>query len=106
VTGPVLIAFVDTVFEADHPHQPRRRRRDHLGQAEVEDYQRFGVVVTDAAGYMTRIVEKPSTPVSKLANIGLRNVCATSAPSGPASTTCSPSPPTRASTTSPTHSST
>jgi glucose-1-phosphate thymidylyltransferase len=28
-------------------------------------------VVTDAAGYMTRIVEKPSTPVSKLANIGL-----------------------------------
>ena len=38
---------------------------------EVEDYQRFGVVVTDADGYMTRIVEKPSTPISKLANIGL-----------------------------------
>jgi glucose-1-phosphate thymidylyltransferase len=37
----------------------------------VEDYQRFGVVVTDAQGYMTRIVEKPSTPISKLANIGL-----------------------------------
>jgi glucose-1-phosphate thymidylyltransferase len=29
------------------------------------------VVVTDANGYMTRIVEKPSTPISKLANIGL-----------------------------------
>jgi len=28
-------------------------------------------VVTDAQGYMTRIVEKPSTPISKLANIGL-----------------------------------
>ncbi|MCU0635013.1 MAG: sugar phosphate nucleotidyltransferase, partial [Gemmatimonadaceae bacterium] len=38
---------------------------------EVEDYQRFGVVVTDEAGHMTRIVEKPSTPISKRANIGL-----------------------------------
>jgi glucose-1-phosphate thymidylyltransferase len=38
---------------------------------EVEDYQRFGVVVTDANGHMTKIVEKPSTPISKRANIGL-----------------------------------
>ena len=38
---------------------------------EVEDYQRFGVVVTDQDGFMTKIVEKPSTPISKLANIGL-----------------------------------
>ena len=28
-------------------------------------------LVTDARGYMTKIVEKPSTPISKLANIGL-----------------------------------
>jgi len=38
---------------------------------EVEDYQRFGVVVTDEDGNMTRIVEKPKTPISKRANIGL-----------------------------------
>ena len=38
---------------------------------EVEDYQRFGVVVTDADGNMTKIVEKPTTPISKRANIGL-----------------------------------
>jgi glucose-1-phosphate thymidylyltransferase len=38
---------------------------------EVEDYQRFGVVVTDKAGNMTKIVEKPTTPISKRANIGL-----------------------------------
>jgi glucose-1-phosphate thymidylyltransferase len=38
---------------------------------EVEDYQRFGVVVTDADGNMTRIVEKPREPISKRANIGL-----------------------------------
>jgi len=38
---------------------------------EVEDYQRFGVVVTDEDGNMTKIVEKPKTPISKRANIGL-----------------------------------
>jgi glucose-1-phosphate thymidylyltransferase len=38
---------------------------------EVEDYQRFGVVVTDKDGNMTKIVEKPDTPISKRANIGL-----------------------------------
>ncbi|HJP60259.1 MAG TPA: sugar phosphate nucleotidyltransferase, partial [Gemmatimonadaceae bacterium] len=38
---------------------------------EVEDYQRFGVVVTDKDGNMTSIVEKPKTPISKRANIGL-----------------------------------
>src|SRR5207302_9425111 len=30
-----------------------------------------GVVVSDEQGHMTKIVEKPSTPVSKRANIGL-----------------------------------
>jgi glucose-1-phosphate thymidylyltransferase len=38
---------------------------------EVEDYQRFGVVVTDKDGNMTQIVEKPKTPISRRANIGL-----------------------------------
>src|SRR5690606_31660788 len=36
-----------------------------------DDYQRFGVVVTDEEGNMTRIVEKPSEPISRRANIGL-----------------------------------
>ncbi|MGD9685458.1 MAG: sugar phosphate nucleotidyltransferase, partial [Desulfobacter sp.] len=37
---------------------------------EVEDYQRFGVnVVTD--GLITTMVEKPDTPVSRLAQVGL-----------------------------------
>jgi len=71
VTGPVLIIFVDTVFEADLGLINRTDADGIIWAKEVEDYQRFGVVVTDAAGYMTRIVEKPSTPISKLANIGL-----------------------------------
>ena len=71
VTEPVLIIFVDTVFEADLGLITRTDADGIIWAKEVEDYQRFGVVVTDPQGYMTRIVEKPSTPVSKLANIGL-----------------------------------
>lgn len=71
VTGPVLIIFVDTVFEADLSLINRADADGIIWAKEVEDYQRFGVVVTDADGYMTQIVEKPSTPISKLANIGL-----------------------------------
>jgi glucose-1-phosphate thymidylyltransferase len=71
VKGPVLIIFVDTVFEADLTLINRTDADGIIWAKEVEDYQRFGVVVTDSQGYMTRIVEKPSTPISKLANIGL-----------------------------------
>ena len=72
VTGPVLIVFVDTLFDADfsvlHSHADAS---GILWAKEVEDYQRYGVILTDEAGYMKRIIEKPSEPVSKLANIGV-----------------------------------
>jgi glucose-1-phosphate thymidylyltransferase len=71
VDGPVMIIFVDTLFDADLSVVRRSDADGILWAKEVEDYQRFGVIVTDERGYMTRIVEKPSTPISKLANIGL-----------------------------------
>ncbi len=71
VDGPVLIIFVDTIFDADLSVIHTTDADGIIWTQEVEDYQRFGVVVTDADGYMTRIVEKPKTPVSKRANIGL-----------------------------------
>src|SRR5881409_1802029 len=74
VDSPVLIIFVDTVFEADLTLINRVDADGIIWAKEVEDYQRFGVIVTDAGGYMTRIVEKPSTPVSRLANIGLQYI--------------------------------
>ena len=74
VDCPVLIIFVDTVFEADLSLINRADADGIIWAKEVEDYQRFGVIVTDAGGYMTRIVEKPSTPVSRLANIGLQYI--------------------------------
>ncbi|HXH63064.1 MAG TPA: sugar phosphate nucleotidyltransferase [Gemmatimonadales bacterium] len=71
VHGPVLIVFVDTLFDADLSLAGRLDADGIIWAKEVEDYQRFGVVVHDADGFMTRIIEKPKTPVSKLANIGL-----------------------------------
>jgi glucose-1-phosphate thymidylyltransferase len=71
VDQPVLIIFVDTIFDADLSIVKTTDADGIIWTKEVEDYQRFGVVVTDGAGNMTRIVEKPSTPISKRANIGL-----------------------------------
>ncbi len=71
VDGPVLIVFVDTLFDADLSLIRTTDADGIIWAKEVEDYQRFGVIVTDARGFMTRIVEKPDTPVSRLANIGL-----------------------------------
>jgi len=71
VDGPVLIIFVDTVFDADLSIINSVDADGIIWAKEVEDYQRFGVIVTDENRYMQRIVEKPSEPISKLANIGL-----------------------------------
>ena len=71
VDGPVIIIFVDTLFETDMTIVKRTKADGIMWCKEVADYQRFGVVVTDSQGYMKTIVEKPDTPISKLANIGL-----------------------------------
>lgn len=73
VDEEVLIVFADAVLEVDYGLVKT------LGEAyggviwakEVEDYQRYGVILTADDGTMTTIVEKPSEPVSRLANIGL-----------------------------------
>ena len=70
VNGPVIIAFSDTIFDADMSVIAKKDPDGILWAKEVEDYQRFGVIV-HKDGIMTKIVEKPSEPISKLANIGL-----------------------------------
>ncbi len=73
VDSDVLIMFVDTLFDADLS-LIKRLPEDSAGviwAKEVEDYQRYGVIVRDDSDNMKRIVEKPTDPVSKLANIGL-----------------------------------
>jgi glucose-1-phosphate thymidylyltransferase len=74
VDGPVIVIFVDTLFDADLSIVKKSKDDGIIWTKEVEDYQRFGVVVTDKSGHMTKIVEKPSTPISRRANIGLQYV--------------------------------
>ena len=72
VDGPVLIIFVDTLFDADLSVIKKTPDADgFIWAMEVDDYQRFGVIVTNSAGNMEKIVEKPKEPISRLANIGL-----------------------------------
>jgi glucose-1-phosphate thymidylyltransferase len=74
VNEPVLIIFVDTIFDADLSVITSTKSDGIIWVKEVEDYQRFGVVVSDRDGNMTRIVEKPTEPISKRANIGLQYI--------------------------------
>ncbi|HSH45260.1 MAG TPA: sugar phosphate nucleotidyltransferase [Longimicrobiales bacterium] len=69
----LLIIFVDTLFDADlgMVRDLPEGEAGVIWAKEVEDYQRFGVILTDEDGYMKRIIEKPQDPISKLANIGL-----------------------------------
>lgn len=73
VEEEMLILFVDTLFDADLSivKELPAEWAGVIWAKEVEDYQRYGVIVTDDGGAMTRIVEKPQEPISKLANIGL-----------------------------------
>lgn len=70
LTGPLLIVFVDTIFEADLSQLPT----DCDGVfyvKEVEDPRRFGIAILDEnRRFVTRVVEKPQDPVSNLAVIG------------------------------------
>jgi glucose-1-phosphate thymidylyltransferase len=70
VEGPVLIIFVDTLFEADLTELERTTSDGVLYVKEVEDPRRFGVAVV-GDGYVTRLIEKPSSFEHRLAVIGL-----------------------------------
>ncbi len=68
----VLVVFNDTIFVTDLA-RIKTLSADCDGliySKEVEDYQRFGVNVIEN-GYIVDMVEKPETPVSRLAQVGL-----------------------------------
>jgi glucose-1-phosphate thymidylyltransferase len=68
----VLVVFNDTIFVTDLL-RIGRLAADCDGliySREVEDYQRFGVNVLKE-GFIVDMVEKPDTPVSRLAQVGL-----------------------------------
>lgn len=66
---PVLIILGDTVFDVDLSVLSTSQFSS-LGVKHVDDPRRFGVVIEEG-GFVNRLVEKPETPVSNLAIVGL-----------------------------------
>jgi glucose-1-phosphate thymidylyltransferase len=71
IDEPVLVIFVDTIFDTDLSFLKTTKLDGVVWVKEVLDYQRFGVVVNGKDGFIADMVEKPKEPISKLANIGL-----------------------------------
>ncbi len=65
----VFIILGDTVFDVDLKNV-FKEKYSSLGVKQVEDPSRFGVAVVEN-GFVSKLVEKPKTPVSKLALVGL-----------------------------------
>jgi glucose-1-phosphate thymidylyltransferase len=68
-TDPVLIILGDTIFDVDLG-PVLKGKVSALGVKEVDDPRRFGVAQMQD-GKIIRLVEKPETPVSRLAIVGL-----------------------------------
>ncbi len=66
----VLVLLGDIIFQAD---LKAATAADHnmIGVMEVKDARKFGVVTTDARGYVTDMLEKPENPPSNLAISGI-----------------------------------
>ncbi len=69
LNGKVTIAFADTLFQANFTLNTNDDGIIWVKQ--VEDPSAFGVVQLDEQGVITKFVEKPKTPVSDLAIIGI-----------------------------------
>jgi len=71
LAGPVLIIFVDTIFEANLAGLETSGLDGILYVKEVEDPRRFGVAALGEDGLVTRLVEKPDSFENRLAVIGV-----------------------------------
>ena len=69
LSGKVTIAFADTLFKANFTLNTNDD--GIIWVKKVEDPSAFGVVQLNEAGVITQFVEKPKTPVSDLAIIGI-----------------------------------
>lgn len=70
VSGPTIILYVDTIFEADLQKLTTLQADGAIYVHEVSDPRRFGVTFIEN-NRITKLVEKPDDDRSKLAMIGL-----------------------------------
>jgi len=69
LAGECVLVFADTLFTMDSA--PDLDADAVIWVMEVEDPSRFGVAVKDATGRITDFVEKPDTPISNEAIVGI-----------------------------------
>lgn len=67
---PLMIILGDTIFDIDLK-TASGSDCSAIGVKYVEDPRRFGVVISNPAGYIEKFVEKPVDPVSNMAIVGL-----------------------------------
>ncbi|MGB9665204.1 MAG: sugar phosphate nucleotidyltransferase, partial [Ignavibacteria bacterium] len=65
----LLIILGDTIFDVDLKSM-LSQKFSALGVKEVDDPRRFGVAIVEN-GFISKLIEKPETPISKLAIVGL-----------------------------------
>lgn len=69
LSGPVIVAFADTLFKTDFHLDVKQD--GYVWVKRVDNWQQFGVVKLNEENVISEFVEKPSTFVSDLAIIGI-----------------------------------
>ena len=70
LSGPVIIAFPDTLINTDLTTLSTVTAEAMTWVKQVEDPRRFGVAEVNAAGYVSKLIEKPETTTNNLALVG------------------------------------
>lgn len=70
---PLMIILGDTVFDVDL-RLAFSSKKNSIGVKQVDDPRRFGVVVMNKNNNIQEFIEKPETPISNLAIVGMYHI--------------------------------
>lgn len=70
LSGPLLVVFADTIIDADFAFLAQESAEGVIWVKPVPDPRRFGVAMVGEDGWVTQLIEKPSTMENNLALVG------------------------------------
>jgi glucose-1-phosphate thymidylyltransferase len=70
LAGPVIMCFSDTLIETDFSFLPDEKADGVAWVKRVQDPRRFGVVEVDKEGYVSQLIEKPTSIKNNLVVVG------------------------------------